>query len=275
MQKRKRPPLIVTPHMTSRATRPATSKANSAGQPGGSSDEEPLLEWCLRPRQLAPEEEASLPPIRKTHSRPVPLPLYATIQMKDVFLKGNYAGHGLSKMVYELIASTPGSHYALRSSTLLKLTPAWDPEPITFGMLRPELCPTIYEYKKCQVHKNSAGQPETWNAWTTEKALPCDRALERDGVNLQGLVWHTLLCICLCGKGGLFIDDTGLFNFGVLNGRAVLIDAGSRECATESLPKSSITPSLKKFWQKIHWCLKEPEHKQIKANVRTHFLHNF
>ena len=149
-------------------------------------------------------------------------------------------------------------------------------EPILFGKLQPEICPTVYAHRECHVYRNpdpnSAEQPEIWNAWTTAMALPCDQALEADAINLEALLWHSLRCMCFSGKCGLLISDNGLFNFGVLTGRVVLIDAGSRQCEDSPLHKTRLTASLKRFWSKLNWYLKNNEQRQMAKQMRRQFV---
>ena len=155
------------------------------------------------------------------------------------------------------------------------MTPEYDLEPTVFGRLPDELCPTVYDHRECLVYRNpypnSAEKPEIWDAWTTAMALPCDQALEADAINLEALVWHTVLCMCFSGKCGLLISDNALFNFGVLSGRAVLIDAGSRQCEDSPLHKPRLPASLKRCWLKFNWYLKDNEQRQIAKRMREQF----
>ena len=155
------------------------------------------------------------------------------------------------------------------------MRPEYDPEPILFGKLPNELCPTVYDHRECRVYRspypNNAEQPEIWNAWTIAMALPCDQALEAGAISLEALVWHTLLCMCLSGICGLLLSDNGLFNFGVLTGRVVLIDAGSRQCEESPLSKSRLTRSLRRFWVKLNWYLKDNKQYQTAKKMREYF----
>ena len=203
--------------------------------------------WSLRPRQLRPSEIRRLPPIKKTHHREFPLPIYVFIMLDaPTPYEGYYAGHGKSKMAYRLCTYTQDPW---KTRTVLKLRPEYDTEPILFYSLPNEVCPTVYDHRECLVYRNSdansAEQPEIWNAWTTDMVRPCDQVLEADGINLEVLVWHTLLCMCLSANYGLLISDNGLPNFGVLNGRVLLIDAGSRQIEKSPLEKSRLTNRIK------------------------------
>ena len=153
------------------------------------------------------------------------------------------------------------------------MRPEYDPEPTLFGKLPDELCPTVYDHRECLVYRNpypnNAEQPEIWNAWTIAMALPCDQALEVGAISREALVWHTLLGMCLSGICGLLVSDNGLFNFGVLTGRVVLIDAGSRQCEESPLHKTRLTRSLSRFWSKLNWYLKDIEQRQMAKIVAT------
>ena len=229
----------------------------------------------LRPLSVTSCDPSRLPPIHETHTRPVPLPHYVSIETDDPSLTaGHYAGHGQSKICYRLCTSIQNWRDA--PQVLLKLTPNVDQEPILFAKLPNEISPAVYDHVDCRVYLNknphSAEQPVIWNAWTTDLALPCDQALEAGNIDLTALVWQTLLCLCLCAHWGLLVTDNALFNFGVLNGRVVLIDAGSRQCEESPVVKTRLTASLNKFWYKLNWYVKTPEHRQTAQNVRQHFL---
>ena len=76
----------------------------------------------LRPLSVTSCDPSRLPPIHETHTRPVPLPHYVSIETDDPSLTaGHYAGQGKSKVCYRLCTSTQNWRDAPRA--LLKQTP--------------------------------------------------------------------------------------------------------------------------------------------------------
>ena len=56
--------------------------------------------------------------------------------------------------------------------------------------------------------------------------------------------------MCKLGQHGLIMSDNALFNFGVLGGRAVIIDCGSRPICKQVV-KENLTRPIRSFWYKM------------------------
>jgi hypothetical protein len=56
-----------------------------------------------------------------------------------------------------------------------------------------------------------------------------------------------LICILRAAESGCLISDIGFYNFGVVHGRVVVIDAGSRGISDERINKGKLTQLF--FWK--------------------------
>ena len=60
-------------------------------------------------------------------------------------------------------------------------------------------------------------------------------------------VLGVLICFLRAAESGCIISDVGFYNFGVVEGRVVIIDAGSRGVSEERFSKKTLTQA---FWKK-------------------------
>ena len=146
-------------------------------------------------------KEAETQPVHfpKTHTRALPLPAAATFTSEENGERHNvdviYAGHGVSKMVYQ-VKRTSTSNYLL-PSRVLKLTPLHDPEPDMIVQLPVEVAPQLHAVKRLFFSAkqggewdNSTAEEIIWHAWITDWMMPCDFAVNNNIAPFVKVVEH-------------------------------------------------------------------------------------
>ena len=99
---------------------------------------------------------------------------------------------------------------------------------------------------------DSVEQPvRQWNGWITDLAVPLDQALRQPGLSSAAggrCVVGAVRCMLRAAKHGHSMDDPSPYNFGMLGGDVVIIDAGLRPPLDKEMSKSQLNQGLRKFW---------------------------
>ena len=223
----------------------AVGANSSAVQPAKVFPARAALVWQIRASQLQ-----SGPP-QLTCSRRPPLPSSLDAYVCGYEFRATYRGHGQSKVAYLLEAMPPNDGHPL-GGKVLKLCKGEDPEPTLFRMhMISGVYPPILEAAPV-FEVDSVARPVCgWNGWITDLAVPLDEALRRPQLSLEAagrLIVGAARCMLGAVAHGHTMDDPSLCNFGVIEGRVVIIDAGRRPLNTE-LSKSDFNKGvMKKFW---------------------------
>ena len=121
-------------------------------------------------------------------------------------------GHGKSKVCY-----------CLTERLVLKLCNQKDQEPDLFRELQ-----STGVYPRVRASAQCIFGDQTWHAWIVEQAKPLDQILHENpaasGVCIAGAVRAMLIA----HSKNHILSDNALFNFRMLDGNVVIIDAGSR-----------------------------------------------
>ena len=206
---------------------PSTEASNSA--------EQPAEQWTIWPSN----EQLEVPKHEQTHTRPLPLPFTIDGSIGGSFCHGQYAGHGNSKVVYRLT-----------NGLILKLCKNRDQEPRLFEqLLALGVYPKVHASGQCST-VSSAGQPaEMWQAWLSDYAKPLDQILKEFPAASKICIPGAIRAMVKAHAGGHILSDNALFNFGMLQGNVVIIDAGSRE--SSQMKKSEFNKKvMNQFWSK-------------------------
>ena len=95
--------------------------------------------------------------------------------------------------------------------------------------------PEIHAEGRCRVLPGSAAATAVeWHAWITDYAVPLDQYVKQRGVPQRKCIAAAVRCIVVAACSGLVLSDNGLYNFGVLGRKVVIIDAGSLAFASQS-----------------------------------------
>lgn len=202
--------------------------------------------WTLQPAR----KQIDVPKNKRTHDRPPPLPFTVDLVLDEELCRGQYAGHGLTKTTYLLFDIASNHKW---KGKILKLRPVEDAEPRIFGELADAgVYPRIYAQKTC-VCFNSAAQPAEWYAWVTDRATPLDQYIRLPGVDVHGCI-RGAVCAMLraaLARRSHLLSDNGLYNFGVIEDKVVIIDAGSRDLVSSKPTKGHLNEKvIKSFWKK-------------------------
>lgn len=260
------------PCRSSGAAQPAASAEecqNTSAGVSSSSAAQPaqhvtLKEWSLTPSLVQK-------PVRReelTHTRPLPLAATVDVFIDDVRFEGQYQGHGKSKIVYLLKDTTVRHKWA---GKVLKLCEGTDPEPDLFRRHEDSgLYPRVYAVNRCKEYKNcSVVQPgKRWHAWVSEVAIPLDKWIRGRHLTLDEIrscIACTIRTMLRAAAHGHIMSDNAMFNFGMLRGEIVIIDAGSYNIGFAQLTKSDFNfKCMRKFWPKLHVLTKDEHFQNIK-----------
>ena len=215
--------------------------------------------------QLWPSEH-QIPAKQYTHFRPVPLPLSIHVRINGIDCDGQYEGHGQSKVAFLLSADDSDL-----SGKILKLCDKVDHEPHLFAELSSTgLYPEIYSRSMCIEYGGAAQPVVKWHAWITEHVTPLDQFLKRANVIASNCILGAIRCMLVAQQHGHYLSDNALFNFGVLQNKIVILDAGSREKDVATLCRKSDfnTTCMSKFWNKIKIYVKPEDFAQWQETWR-------
>jgi len=224
---RARPPAAVSTGVGS-AEQPATS-LRSAEPPAVIGDI--AAKWTIS----ASLDQVEVPKNMQTHERPMPLPFTINAWiMGKFFERRQYLGHGKSKVCYRLT-----------DNLVLKLRDQRDPEPDLFRQLQ-----ATGVYTKVHASAQCQFGHETWHAWVVERAKPLDQILKDYPAASNVCIPGAVRAMLIAHLYNHILSDNALFNFGMVDGNVVIIDAGSRygqpQVSKLRFTKKVMTP----FWIK-------------------------
>jgi hypothetical protein len=157
------------------------------------------------------------------------LPLLNEFFIGDEYYLAQYHGHGKTKIAFKLTTFTGG---ALDGCVLKVICPLKvDEEVATMEHLNrsdSRICVPI-------LHKGQLAVKyfPHLTAWICGYAIPLDVFLTEERAVPESCMLGVLICILRAAESGCLISDVGFYNFGVLDGRVVIIDAGSRGVSEE------------------------------------------
>ena len=187
------------------------SRAASSGH----SAEQPAAQW----RISASRDQVEVPKHKQTHSRPLPLPF--TIDawiLGEHFERGQYLGHGQSKTCY-----------GLTDTVVLKLSEERDQEPERFQELQASgVYPMVHGSGQCYEVDSAGRRLKTWHAWVIDRAKPLDKILKENPAAINVCIPGAVRAMLISQSMGHILSDNALFNFGMVDSKVVIIDAGSR-----------------------------------------------
>jgi len=85
------------------------------------------------------------------------------------------------------------------------------------------ICVTIHHKGQLDVKSHP-----NLTAWICAYAIPLDVFLTDERAVRERCMLGVMICILRAAESGCLISDVGFYNFGVLDGSVVIIDAGSR-----------------------------------------------
>ena len=198
---------------------PSTQASNSAEQPA-----EPWRIW--------PSSEQVVVPVFSW----IPLPFTIDGSIGGSFCHGQYAGHGLRKMVY-----------LLTNGLILKPCKEKDQEPRLFERLQAlGLSPKVHASGRCSA-VSSAGQPAgIWQAWLCDYAKPL-ALMDRAAIKL--CIPGAVRAMVKAHAGGHILRDNALSKFGMLQGNVVILSASG--CESSQMQEGEFTRKvMKQFWSR-------------------------
>ena len=173
------------------------------------SAEQPAEQWTIS----ASRDQVEVPKNKQTHTRPMPLPF--TIDawiMGTYYERRQYLGHGQSKVCY-----------LLTERLVLKLREQKDQEPDLFRELQATgVYPKVHASAQCQFGD------QTWHAWIVEQAKPLDQILKENPAASNVCIPGAVRAMFIANSNYHILSDNALFNFGMVDGKVVIIDARSR-----------------------------------------------
>jgi hypothetical protein len=155
---------------------------------------------------------------------------------KDSYV-AQYQGHGQTKIAYKLTSYLGGEFHGC---VLKVICPSKDDEEVaTMEHLNDSdsrICVTIHQkgfldVLDVQVHL-------VFPAWICAYAIPLDVFLSAERAVKERCMLGVMICVLRAAESGCMISDVGFYNFGVLDGSVVIIDAGSRGVSEERIIKS-------------------------------------
>ena len=185
---------------------------------------------------------------KDVHPREVPLALLNELFIGDESYAAQYQGHGQTQIAFKLMSSSGG---ALDGCVLKVVCPSkLDPEVDTMHHLNKSdagICVPILR----EGYVSTTDFPKL-RAWICGYATPLNVFLTEERAVLERCMLGVLICILRAAESGCLISDVGFYNFGVVQGRVVIIDAGSRGVSDERFNKKTLTQA---FWKKIPYVL--------------------
>ena len=169
----------------------------------------------------------------KVHTRLVPLPLLNEFFIGNESYVAQYHGHGKTKIAYKLTTFTGG---ALDGCVLKVICPSKLNEEVAamehLNRSDSRICVPIHHEGQLVVK-----YPSNLTAWICGYAIPLDVFLTEERAVPERCMLGVLICILRAAESGCLISDIGFYNFGVVDGRVVIIDAGSRGVSEEHFSK--------------------------------------
>ena len=205
-----------------------------------------IVEWQIRASALQIDPEI------KPGQRPLETPWTIDVCADEHRYKGQYCGHGASKVVYVLTMSDPAC--GPFHGKVLKLVKKDDMEPHLFAKHASVGCyPQIYAERIVGEFDDEDTRVRQWNGWISDKAEPLDQVLDRlipFQAKVKYLVGAARCLLHAFVSHKHCLDDISFYNFGVLGGNVVIIDAGGRHEDSE-LSKGEFNKKFmvgKRFW---------------------------
>ena len=171
-------------------------------------------EWTI----YKSSHQVVVPKNKRTHTRTPPLPFTLDVwSMGEYHEQRQYLGHGKSKVCY-----------ALTETKVFKLCHEKDQEPELFEKLEATgVYPKVYAYNQCTIRDDRA---ETWHAWIVERAKPLNQILKENSADFVNdvCIIGAVRAMLIANNHKHTLSDNALFNFGFVDDKVVIIDAGSR-----------------------------------------------
>ena len=215
-------------------------------------------DWSLSPLH----RQIEVPLEKRTHTRPLPLPTTIVVTIGGVQCRGQYEGHGQSKVVY-LLDSRCGNIWG---GKMLKVCRLYDQEPHLFKQMEESaVYPRVYAINRCMEYDSVAQPVYRWYAWVCEYAKPLDKCIAQDGVTddvIRRCIAGTIRAMLRASTRGHHLSDNGLYNFGMIRSNVVIIDAGSKtDC---DMTKADFNKKcMRKFWPKLHFYVEESHFRSL------------
>ena len=199
---------------TANSAEQSVARSSSATRPPNSA-EQPADEWRIWPSS----KQVEVPRHKQTHTRPLPLPCTIDGWINGSSCRGQYAGHGKSKIVYRLT-----------NRLILKLCKERDQEPCLFEKLQAlGVYPKVHASGQCSTLSSAGQSAEIWQVWLSDYAKPLDQILKESPAASNICIPGAIRAMLTAHSGRHILSDNALFNFGMLQGNVVTIDAGSCE----------------------------------------------
>ena len=195
------------------------------------SAEQPAEQWEIWPSR----QQVEVPKHEQTHTRTPPLPF--TIDawiLGEYYYDRQYLGHGNTKVCYWLT-----------ETLVLKLRDGYDQEPDLFRDLEETgVYPKVHGSAECKFGD------QTWYAWILERAKPLNQILTENPAASNICITGTVRAMLIAHSNNHLISDNGLYNFGMVDDKVVIIDAGSRGYHEKIKRGIFNTMAMKSFWSK-------------------------
>ena len=205
----------------------------SSAASSGHSAEQPAAQW----RISASRDQVEVPKHKQTHTRPLQLPF--TIDawiLGEYYKRRQYLGHGKSKVCY-----------GLTDTLVLKLCKEKDQEPELFQELQASgVYPVVHASGQCRVEDHEGPRLETWHAWVVDQAKPLDQILKENPAASNVCIPGAVRAMLIAHFNNHVLSDNALFNFGMMNNKVVIVNAGSRFGHRASFNRKVMVP----FWIK-------------------------
>ena len=171
----------------------------------------------------------------------MPLPFTIDALVQGTYYRGRqYLGHGQSKVCYRLT-----------DTLVLKLCEERNQEPELFQELQASgVYPVVHASGQCQVEDPEGPRLKTWHAWVVDQAKPLDQILKENLHASNVCITGAIRAMLTAHSMGHILSDNALFNFGMVKGNVVIIDAGSRSNQPEITKGQFNTKVMKRFWTK-------------------------
>ena len=108
----------------------------------------------------------------------------------------------------------------------------------------------VHASGQCEVVDPSGRRLKTWHAWVIEKAKPLDQMLKENPAASNVCISGAVRAMLTAHSRGHILSDNALFNFGMVHGNVVIIDAGSRPKQLEISKGEFNKKVMTRFWTK-------------------------
>ena len=89
---------------------------------------------------------------------------------------------------------------------------------------------------------------QTWHAWVVDLAKPLDQILKENAAASNVCIPGAVRAMLIAHSNNHILSDNALFNFGMVDGNVVIIDAGSRFGQPELIRSKFNTKVMKPFF---------------------------